>query len=571
MNPLIRGLFDSFRKAQELTAMREDDAFELFAASLALPDDTLAQTELSNLLLDPGTPGLDLLVLEINGQIVRDVEDVVQAAEDAAKIEVSVMAIQAKQSPGVDSAQLLNVGSTLVTFLNGGTFERYPQLNSLSAALRKAFEYAAKFRRSPSLVAHYITTAQAAALRDQVTKDRLQEITANVSGLGFLSEVNISVWGADEIYSAWTKKNNSNQADISLEKQVNLPEMPGIDQAILGAVSVGELFNMITDEAGQLDERVFYENVRGFQGTENAVNEAMLQTMQSEDSALLMVLNNGVTVVAESYSPKPGDRISLTGYQIVNGCQTTNCLFLSKDKLLSKLDDTYLPMKVVVTSDDEIAAQIIRATNSQTAVRESDLVALSSFQKRLEDFYRLDSADVNLTYERRAGQFYGKDVIKTRVVNSNDQLRSISAVALNLPHSAARYPGRLYEEVGTLVFNEDDRLLPYAAAAFASYRLENAFRTGLEAKFKSARYHILMAFASQALGRTFTSMNREKSNADAKKLIDRLKKGDPVKLFKAAADAVVAAAGGDLPSRDRLKGAPFTQDLLRYLAGNDGS
>src|SRR5699024_4715800 len=156
--------------------------------------------------------------------------------------------------------------------------------------------------------------------------------------------------------------------------------MPGIDQAILGVASASELLKMVTDECERLGERVFYENVRGFQGSNNPVNDAMLETMHGDDSALLMGLNNGGTVVADSYSPKPGDEGTLSGYQTVNGCQTTNCLYLSREALEGKLSSTYVPMKIVVTSDGEIAAQIIRATNSQTAVKESDLVALSSFQ-----------------------------------------------------------------------------------------------------------------------------------------------------------------------------------------------
>ena len=283
-----------------------------------------------------------------------------------------------------------------------------------------------------------------------------------------------------------------------------------------------------------------------------------------------MVLNNGVTVVAESYSPKPGDAVTLSGYQIVNGCQTTNCLYLSRDKLADKLSSTYVPMKIVVTSDSDIAAQIIRATNSQTAVRESDLVALSSFQKRLEEYYKLDEMGVNLTYERRAGQFYGKNVVRTRVVNINDQLRSVAAVVLRVPHSAARYPGRLYDEIGSEVFNSGDKLLPYVAAAFASYRLENAFRTGLESKFKSARYHILMAFAFKTLGRSFSSITSKQSERDARTMIERLSGDDPVSPLRDAAVAVEEAAGGMLPTRDRLKGQPFTQDLLRYLSSNSG-
>src|SRR5699024_4351087 len=66
MDPLIRGLFEDFKRTEELLAMPDGDAFELFASSLALSEELLAQAELSSLLLDPGTPGIDLLAIEIN-------------------------------------------------------------------------------------------------------------------------------------------------------------------------------------------------------------------------------------------------------------------------------------------------------------------------------------------------------------------------------------------------------------------------------------------------------------------------------------------------------------------------
>jgi hypothetical protein len=140
-----------------------------------------------------------------------------------------------------------------------------------------------------------------------------------------------------------------------------------------------------------------------------------------------------------------------------------------------------------VTGDEDVATRIIQATNSQTEVKEGDLVALTKFQKRLEDFYRLDPNDVNLTYERRSGQFYNKDVTKARVVTISDQIRAVSAMFLDLPNLAARYATRLYGEVGNSIFLDEHKLLPYVASAFAAYRLENAFRTGLDSTYKRSR------------------------------------------------------------------------------------
>lgn len=570
MNPLISGLFATFRQSEELQSLKADDAFELFAASLALPDEILSQIEKTDLLLDSGTIGIDTIVLEVNNQIVRDESDVIEVADPASKIEVALHVIQSKQSHNVNSAEILNFGNATKTFIQNGDLAAYPAVAALAQAFRTVFDkYATKLKAPPTVSAYFVTTAPKQAVTDATVRQRVSSVIEDLNELGYLSRVTFEIWGADELHAAWGRKNNANTVEITLEKQVNLPKMPGIDQAILGVVSVSELFKMLEGDDHNLDERVFYDNVRGFKGADNLVNKQMLSTMKSSERDLLPVLNNGVTVVAGSYIPKPGDAISLSDYQIVNGCQTSHCLYLAKEEIGEDKDRVFVPLRVVVTSDDDVATRIIRATNSQTAVQENDLVALTKFQKKLEDFYRLDAADIKLTYERRSGQYFNKEVVKTRVLTINDQIKSISAIALQLPHNAARYASRLYDEVGNSIFKDDHHLLPYMASAFAAYRLENAFRTGLDPKFKTARYHILMAYAVQALGHSFAPLEQKKAEQDAQTLIAALKRPEQTALFAAAAKAISDAAGGDLPSRDRLKRQQFTSDILTHILPKD--
>jgi hypothetical protein len=83
---------------------------------------------------------------------------------------------------------------------------------------------------------------------------------------------------------------------------------------------------------------------------------------------------------------------------------------------------------------------------------------------------------VKLTYERRSGQFYGKNVTKTRVVTINDQMRAVSAVFLDTPHAAARYPRSLYNQVGNEIFRDDHKFLPYLQAH--SRHIESKMHSG---------------------------------------------------------------------------------------------
>lgn len=567
MNPLVRGLFDQFIETEELKSLREDDAFELFAASLCIPDGVLAQAPLSDFRLDPGTPGVDVALMELNGQLIRDAEDMHEVARDSARIECRLHFVQAKRTSGVDSDEVLGAIEVVKRFLNGERFQRYPALDNLSVALGELYrDYAAKLTSSPAVEFRYVTTAGSSSVGAEDVQRRRGTGEADLSSLGHVGEVSVEIWGGDKIHSSWQRKHNANRVDISLYKQLNLPGMPGIDQAILGIASLSELFKMLVDGSGELDERVFYDNVRGFQGAANRVNHRIIETVSSGQSDLLPVLNNGITIVAEKYAPLPGDSMSLSGYQIVNGCQTSHCLYLAgKDFDEAKAARTFVPVRVVVTTDQDVKTSIILATNSQTHVDENQLVALTGFQKKLEDFYKLDSAGVGLHYERRPGQYHEQAIAKTRIVSIQDQLRSIAAVTLRLPHVAARYPSRLFDEVKEDVFVDGHELLPYVASSFAAYRLENAFRTGLDPKFKPARYHMLMASTILVLGHAFSPLYSKSAASEAASLIEKLAKADQVELFRAAGAKIMELAGGDLPTRDRLKGKPFTTELISAL------
>lgn len=568
MNPLIKGLFKEFRRTQELEQFKDSDAFELFAASLVLSDDVLSQVQMTDLLLDASTIGIDVAVLEINGQVAWDSEDVHGLCRTSGKIEVSVHLIQAKQGAHIVTAEILGFGHTVTRFLNNEDFSSYPRLKALADGLRVVFDnYATNLKASPAIFVYYVTTAPKAATVDVNVESRSAAVRDDIVQLGFVGDVIVRALGTDDIHESWVKKNHANEVEIQLEKQVNLPKMPGIDQAILGVISVLELLKLIRDDSGLLDERVFYDNVRGFKGADNPVNRQIISTLRSPERSLLPVLNNGVTVVASSYTPKPGDAVAISSYQIVNGCQTSHCLYLAQDSLADLIAEVYVPLRLVVTRDEEVATRIIRATNSQTEVQENDLLALSKFQKKLEDSYRLDEADVKLTYERRSGQYYKQDVTKTRVLTIRDQMRAVSALFLDLPHLASRYTNRLYGEVGSAIFRDDHKLLPYMASAFAAYRLENAFRSGLDPQYKPARYHVLMAFKYQILGTRSATLESPKIEVQSEKLITALKSPDQVDLFRTAAEAVIQAAGGELPSPDRLKRQQFTTELVGTLVG----
>ena len=156
-------------------------------------------------------------------------------------------------------------------------------------------------------------------------------------------------------------------------------------------------------------KRQFYDNVRDWQDF-NAVNSEMRGTLDDATSrSRFALMNNGVTIIAKTLRAT-ANRFYIEDYQIVNGCQTSHVLFDRKEALDSTV---MVPLRLIATKDDDVIASIIVATNRQTEVREEQLLALSSFQKKLEAFFSSFDEAQRLYYERRSRQYHSVCLLYT--------------------------------------------------------------------------------------------------------------------------------------------------------------
>ncbi|MFC6679708.1 hypothetical protein ACFQE7_27725 [Nonomuraea ferruginea] len=150
---MIDGLVKGFRASNEIGDLSSSDVFELFAASLVLGDQLVSQVELTDLLLDKHTIGLDVVAIEVNGQLVWDRDDVDDVCDGAAHIEVSIHTLQAKQSEHINSTDILALGEAVKRFLQKEDLADSPKLESLSEALHHLFSTHAQ-TSIPTICAH---------------------------------------------------------------------------------------------------------------------------------------------------------------------------------------------------------------------------------------------------------------------------------------------------------------------------------------------------------------------------------------------------------------------------------
>ena len=133
---------------------------------------------------------------------------------------------------------------------------------------------------------------------------------------------------------------------------------------------------------------------------------------------------------------------------------------------------------------------------------------------------------------------------------------------LEEPHRTTRNYAALLDRVGKDIFGPDHRLEPYYVAAFALYRLEYFFRSQtLDAKYKPARYHILLAFRLLVSPLPLPRPNSHEMERYCETIQESLWDVETAdKLFVKASAAVDAVAKGNF-DRDFIRTQPFTEAL----------
>lgn len=344
--------------------------------------------------------------------------------------------------------------------------------------------------------------------------------------------------GVIEMYKKYSQFQQ--KARFSVNDALPLPAVEGIAKSYMTYTSLDEFLNIIftsekkinvEDRNSKLNETIFEENVRSFQGEKNEVNSKILDTLKNGDAQKFFILNNGITMIAEKVIPdNTNTEFAVHDPQIINGCQTSNMLYRyyqylrdeceSKDALISKLKEVSVPLKIIEVSNSELTSRIVESTNNQTSINSEQLYALTSVAREVQDFFneiRGDNDKQDMYYERRSNEYaYDKSVIKSRVIKHEKMLSIYSATYLYLPHKSSRYV-KVLKTAENLerVFNEENHPINFFSAAYAYRQYESEKRFN-----KNLRWHTLMTH-NIIFGKYYT---RNECNRRSFKLDDEIKK-----------------------------------------------
>lgn len=442
-------------------------------------------------------PGIDGLAILVNNHLVTSQEEIDYFIEDANTLDVEFSFIQSKTSDSFDMGSISTFLSSVKEFFNDGELVFEDELLNLRDVKNYIYKNSIKIDKSPSLKLYFATTGKWAD--DQNLLTIIKSGIGDLQKLDIFSSIKFLPIDADKIKSLYREIKNKITKEVTFEKHTILPKIDNVTESYLGILPAKELLKAICDDEGEIIKTIFYDNVRDFQGF-NKVNSGIRNSIEPAESRdKFLLLNNGITVVARSVN-KIGSSFRISDFQIVNGCQTSHVLHHLKDLIDEKV---FVPLKLIITDNDDVTNDIIRATNSQTEVKNEAFEILKPFHKKLEEFYLTYEKEENkrVYYERRSRQFAGLKTKKENVISLSTQISSFISMFLNEPQSTHRYFGELLKAYNSRLFLENQSYYPYYVSGLALCVIENLYRENiLDGTLKRFKYHLLLMLRIQVAG-----------------------------------------------------------------------
>lgn len=490
MDRIVRNYMDDFLKAQQVMENDICKQFELFSAYCAIAQRYDELYDLSDVMTGDGDDcGIDAIAILVNGKMVNSVEEIADLLDMNKKLsDIEFIFVQAKTSAKFDYGDMGTFGAGVKDFCSEE--HKMVQNDSIKGKcklIEYLFDNATSMKDKPSCYLYYVTTGKWKG--DKNCSSRIKMVEEDLENLSIFNNVKYIPVDAEMLQKYYRNTIDVIEMEIEFPQKILMPDIPNVTQSYLGYIDFEQYIKLITGENGEIKKSVFYDNVRDYQG-DNSVNSEMSFTIENEPSKFVL-FNNGVTIICKNLSSFR-DKVTLTGYQIVNGCQTSHVVFNNVGALKDK--NLQISVKLIETDDDETVAKIIKATNRQTAVSDDQLVALNEFHKRLEEYYKTFNGKEKLFYERRSRQYANIcDIEKVRIVSIGMQIKTFASMFYDKPHLASRYYGRLMNAIDG-IFSDTHNLMPYYTSAYTMYRLEYFFRNkSIESKYRKFKYFILMA------------------------------------------------------------------------------
>jgi len=450
--------------------------------------------------------GIDGVAIVVNEHIVTTREEIDSLKNLFQRLDVKFIFTQAKTSSEFKSSEIGNfIFGVKDFFKDKPALKISEDIQHLRDLKEYIYTQSILMEEPPVCELHYITTGK--WLNDQNVTGRIDSDIAELRNRGIFQMVTFFPVDAEHIERIYKEIKNKVTKEINFDKNTPLPRIEGVKEAYIGILPVNEYFNLITDSEGKMQRTLFYDNVRDFLGL-NPVNKEIQDTVRNKEKQLKFpIFNNGVTIVAKSLN-KVGTYFKVKDFQVVNGCQTSNILFNNKAHL--DLANTLVPIKLIVTDNQEVINDIIKATNRQTEVKTEAFESLKDYHKKLQIFYDTFPKETKLYYERRPREYdtVFPPIPRTKIITLPAQINAVISMFWNEPQSTHRYYGELLKAYSGKLFQDDHNPYVYYVSSLCLHKVDILIKQNfIPSYYRHYKYHLLTAFRILVSGFNYPKFN----------------------------------------------------------------
>ena len=572
---ILSSLLSNFQGQRRLSGLASNRIFEAFVASSLLRkyhQSDITDVEDYVLVGGGGDAGLDAIVILVNGRPVCTEEDVQFLTEKLRRFDVEFVFMQAKTAPTFNAADIGTFAFGVKQFFSSvlepdEEVSFRAEIQQLVTVARYIYGETVMMQENPRCFLYYATTGKWGDNAEP--ESRFTDGIRQLEDMKIFSSVHKLAVDAALLKKTYQDIERSVVKEVEFGRATVFPKIDGVDEAYIGLLPGNEFVKLVSTDEGNLNRELFYDNVRDFQGN-NPVNQEIDHTLTDlQRRSNFPLLNNGVTIVARSIH-RTGDTFKISDFQVVNGCQTTHVLFRNKSAVDASM---FVPTKLVATSNSSVIAEVIKATNRQTAVLPEALESLRDFHKNLEAFYtaREEGRDARnrIYYERRSKQYSMEKINPNNIVTLTAQIKSFVAMFLNEPHSHPRYYGELLKSYEDRLFLDYHKPAPYYASGVALLAIEDLLNCGgIDRELRSYKHHLLMLLRMIVGGYDMPKLNSDRITEYSLSIVDCLRNEEGHRENHIAhAVRLLATSIDKFPKSSapphRLKA--FTEKLIREL------
>lgn len=435
-----------------------DDFFELFTAEQILKNYGLSYEELASGIVGHasdtrgGDGGMDSVFTFVNGVLVTEDSPFENLKQS---VSIHLVIIQSKTSPGFSEEAILKLEATSKDLLDisrePAHFKQQYNTSLIRAAVNFHRIYNKLSAQLPELRISYYYASMADQLHPNVKfkADRLKE---TISHLFTGASCDVFFLGAAELLTM-SRKSRTETLSLQAAEVMSIQS-----QSTICLVRLKDYYSFIVDKidsgTAQLKSWLFEENVRDYEGRNVDVNRDIRSTLEKPNSGEdFWWLNNGITIVA-AQAPMAGKILTLKAPKIVNGLQTSTEIYNHFRQNHNVDEKRNILVRVIVTNDEQTQNNIIKATNSQSAIRAASLRAFDQVQYTIEQYFLMK----DLYYDRRKNYYKNLGKSKDQIVSITYLAQAITAIVLQRPNDSRGRPANLikndslYEQVFSLKY-----------------------------------------------------------------------------------------------------------------------